>query len=104
MGAVGLLQDADLVIGEVDLERCDRVGQVMRLGGTHDGGVYHRVPQHPCQGDLRHGDTASFGDLGYCFDDGAIGLDVEPPADRIGVEALGVLAPRPGQSPLASGL
>ena len=44
--AVGLLEEANLVIVEVHIERCDRVGQVMRLGGTNDRAVYHGVPQH----------------------------------------------------------
>jgi hypothetical protein len=32
MWTVGLLEDVDLVVGEVDVERCNGVAEVMRLG------------------------------------------------------------------------
>jgi hypothetical protein len=91
---VGLLQGPDFLFTEVDVEHCHGVGKVVGLGGSHDGSTHDRVVQHPCQRDMRHRDVTGLGDLLYGVDDGATAVDVEPPADGVGVEAVGVFTPR----------
>jgi hypothetical protein len=90
---VGLLEGANFVVGEVDVEGCNRVGEVMGFGGSHDGSGDDPVLQHPGQRDLRHRDATILGDLLYGVDDRPVAVDVEPPPDWIDVEALRVFAP-----------
>jgi hypothetical protein len=95
VGGVRLLEGADLLLGEVHVERRICVGQVMRLGWSHDGSGDDRVLQHPGEPDPRHRDPPGLRYLPDRFDDGLVALNVEPPAHRVDVESVRVLAPRP---------
>src|SRR5947209_5413317 len=75
VGGVRLLEGADLLLGQVHVERRDCVGQVMRLGWSHDGSGHDRVLQHPGERDVRHRDPPGLRDLPDRVDDGLVALD-----------------------------
>src|SRR6266566_1581801 len=52
LGGVWLLECVDLVVSEVQTERCDGLGQVMRFGRSDDRGGDDGVAEHPRQRDL----------------------------------------------------
>jgi len=91
---VGLLENVDFVVGEVDIERRHRVREVVRFCGSDDGSGDDRVLQHPGKRDLRHRNAAGLGDLLYGVDDGLVAVDVKAAPNWIDVEALRVFAPR----------
>src|SRR5215208_7919445 len=100
MWTIRLLENTDFFLGELDVERCNRVGEMVWLGGPNNRRGHHRVLQHPGQCDVRHRDAPSFGDLLDRFHDGFVALDVEPAADGIDLGALAVFTPWPGKSSL----
>src|SRR5690606_4201147 len=71
-----------IVQGEVD--RCDRIGQVLRLGDPDnrcgDAGVAHQ----PGECDLRRRYAAPTGDGVHRVDDRLVAFHVQPPAELIG--------------------
>ena len=100
MWQVRFLEHADLVVGELDVQRRNGVGHVMQLGRPDNGGGDNWVLQHPCECQLGHRDTASFRDLLYRIDDWPVTLDVVASTDLINVKALRVLTPGPGKPSL----
>jgi hypothetical protein len=72
VGRVRLFKCTDLVVGEVQVQCCDRVRQVMGLGRSDDGCGDDGVLQHPGQGDLRHAGAPGFGDALDRVDDGLV--------------------------------
>jgi hypothetical protein len=91
---VRLLKGADLVVGEMDVERGHGIREVMGFCGSEDGSGDYRVLQHPGKRDLRHRNAAGLGDLLYGVDDGLVAVDVKAAPNWIDVEALRVFAPR----------
>ena len=69
MGRVRLLECVDLVVSEVQVERCDSFGQVMRFGRSDDRSGDDGVVEHPRKRDLGHADAAGSGDLLDGIDD-----------------------------------
>ena len=69
MGRVRLFKCMDLVVGEVQVQCCDRVRQVMGLGRSDDGCRDDGILQDPRQRNLSHFHTAGFGDALDGFDD-----------------------------------
>jgi hypothetical protein len=97
---VGLLEGANFIVGQVDVERCHRIGKVMLFGRSHDRSGDDRILQYPSQGDVRHRDATGLGDLVYRLDDRPVAVDVEASPDWIDVETLRVFPPRPRQPSL----
>src|SRR6266851_869138 len=69
VGRVRLLECVDLVVSEVQVERRDSFGQVMRSGRSDDRSGDDGVAEHPRQRDLGHADAAGSGDFPDGIDD-----------------------------------
>ena len=100
MWTVRVLEGADLVVGELEVQRRDGVGEVMRLGGPTMGAVTTGFFSTQARATCAIGDAASLGDLLYGVDDGPVAVDVESSPDWIDVEALACVRPRAGQAAL----
>ena len=95
MRAVRLLEGTDLLLGEVDIERRDRIGKMMRLGGPNDGRRDDGILQYPSECYIRHRDAPGLGHHLDGFDDRSVAVDVEPATNRVDVKARRMFAPRP---------
>src|SRR3954470_9677163 len=69
---VRLLEGGGFVVGEVDVERGDCLGEVVGFGGADDGRRDQRVAQYPGQGDLGHRDATRLGEIVDGVDDGFV--------------------------------
>src|SRR3954467_6479103 len=91
---VGVFKGPNLVVGEVHIDRCRSVWEMVRLSGPHDGSADNGVLQHPSQPPRRHGNAASLGcaldRVHYC----SVALAEEPLPNSVMIKALGVLTPR----------
>src|SRR4051812_37684093 len=59
---VGRLELGDLVLGEVEVDRCDGIGQVFWFRGAHDGCGDAGFGLQPGEGDLSGRRAPGFGD------------------------------------------
>jgi hypothetical protein len=74
---VGLFETADLVVGEVDLQGGDGIGEVVGFGGADDGADTTGLDSSQAMPIWAIG-TALFGDLLDSLDDGLVDVEVDP--------------------------
>jgi hypothetical protein len=85
MGQIAVLQRGDLFLGELDVERRDRVRQMLRFGGAHDGARDDGIEQNPGESYLCRRHAALAGDVQHGFDDGAVGVAIETLTELVGL-------------------
>ena len=99
MRLVRRVQLLQLGVGQLDVECCDCIVDVVRFGGADDRRGDAGLAGHPGECDLRPGDLPLGGDAGDLLDDHPITGPVKVAAELVCLAAGGLLVPVTGEPP-----
>src|SRR5262245_17576259 len=101
VGDVVLLEPAQVVVAEPQVDRCHGIGEVLRPGHPDDRGCHRRSLEQPGERDLGAWDPVLVGDGGDRLHDLAVGLlrlPVQGAGEPVGLAAPGRDAPVAGET------
>src|SRR3984957_18647022 len=94
---VAALKTLDFFWVQVQVERGNRVRQVVRFRSSDDRTGHFGLIQHPRQGDLGRVDASAGGQIDDGVDDGTVALGVGVAGELVAARAVGLFVPRAGE-------